>query len=84
MRRTQIQLDDVTYERLRNQAHARRVSMAEIIRDALRTHLGLESWVASPDSFTFVASGRSEQGQLAPVSERHDEALDQALATRNR
>ena len=30
----------------------------------------------------FVGIGRSEQGDLSPVSERHDEALGKALALR--
>lgn len=29
-----------------------------------------------PEEFRFAGSGRSKQGKLEPVSERHDEALD--------
>ncbi len=52
--------------------------MAELIREALRKYLGLD--VRPPDvaGFSFVCAGRSDQGELAPVSERHDEALAQA------
>jgi hypothetical protein len=30
--------------------------------------------------FTFIGAGRSRQGRLSPVSERHDEALVKSLA----
>jgi hypothetical protein len=29
--------------------------------------------------FTFIGAGRSRQGPLSPVSERHDEALEEAF-----
>jgi len=31
------------------------------------------------ERFSFVGMGESEQGELAPVSERHDEALEEAF-----
>jgi len=79
MKRTQVQLDEETYQRLREEAYARHTSIAALIREAIRAHLGL---VPKPkrrrlEDFTFVGSGRSEQGDLEPVSERHDEALAQ-------
>jgi len=40
----------------------------------------MEASLPDGASFSFVASGRSDQGELAPVSERHDEALAQASA----
>jgi hypothetical protein len=76
MKRTQVQLDEETYRKLREEVHAQRTSMAALVRKALRAHLG-----PSPKpkmclkDFTFVGSGHSAQGDLAPVSERHDEAL---------
>jgi predicted transcriptional regulator len=82
MRRTQIQLDEETHERVREEAHARRTSMAEVIRDALREHFGLEPRSCNEGGFSFVASGRSEQADLSPVSERHDEALARATDRR--
>ena len=39
---------------------------------------------ASQGQFPFVAAGRSDQGTFAPVSERHDEALDEAHLARKR
>ena len=78
MKRTQVELDEETYRKLREEARAQRTSMAALVRRALRAHL---KTAAGPKpkrclkDFTFVGSGRSEQGDLAPVSERHDEAL---------
>lgn len=79
MKRTQIQLDEETYRRLREEAHARRTSMAGLVREAVRALVGLGPKSKRLEEFTFVGSGRSRQGDLAPVSERHDEALTRAL-----
>lgn len=80
MKRTQIQLDDQTYRRLRDEAHARHTSIAALVREAVRKHLGLPRKKRSLADFTFIGSGRSDQGDLEPVSERHDEALTEALS----
>ncbi len=82
MKRTQIQLDEETYRKLREEAHARQTSMAALVREAVRAQLGLGPKHKRLEDFTFVGSGRSKQGNLAPVSERHDEALTQALLHR--
>jgi hypothetical protein len=78
MRRTQIQVDEEMHERLREEAHARRTSMAAVVRDILRHHLGLEHDRFDAPTFSFVGAGRSDQKDLAPVSEHHDEALAEA------
>ena len=70
--------DDV-YERLRLEAHSRRVSMASVIREALASSLGMHRRPGGIEDFSFVGAGQSEQGELAPVSERHDEALEEAF-----
>ena len=41
MKRTQIQVDEETYRRLKEEAHARGASMAALVREALRAYLGL-------------------------------------------
>lgn len=81
MRRTQIQLDDEVYERLRAAAHHRHTSMAALVRDALRAHLGLGPERQQRDEdFGFVGSGRTEPDPArGAVSERHDEAFAEAL-----
>ena len=80
MKRTQIQLDEQTYRKLRDEAHAQHTSIAALVRKALRKHLSLQPKKPHMEDFTFVGSGCSEQGDLKPVSERHDEALTEALS----
>ncbi len=75
MKRTQIQLDEQTYRKLRDEAHAQHTSIATLVRNALKDHLGAHPKRRRLEDFTFVGSGRSRQGELKPVSERHDEAL---------
>ncbi|MBI4201446.1 MAG: CopG family transcriptional regulator [Chloroflexi bacterium] len=81
MKRTQVQLDEATYQLLRRKAFERGLSMAALLREALHEYLGL----GLPkhrllEEFHFIGSGQSEQGNLAPVSERHDEALAEDLS----
>ena len=82
MKRTQLQLDDRTYQLLRRKAFEQGVSMAAVVRDALAQFLS-----AAPmgrrtvEDFDFVAAGRSAQSPSAPISERHDEALAEDFDT---
>ncbi len=81
MKRTQVQLDEATYQVLRRKAFERGISLAALIREVLREHLGTgPARRRRVEDFTFIGSGRSDDGSLAPVSERHDEALGEALA----
>ena len=41
MRRTQIQLDEATYELLRRRAFEQGVSISALVREALREHLSI-------------------------------------------
>jgi plasmid stability protein len=77
MKRTLIQLDEETHRRLRQKAFKERRSMAAVVREMVAA--GLD---ADPDrhprrlqQMASVRAGRSKQGRLAPVSERHDETL---------
>ena len=56
-----------------------------MVREALAEALGREPAprLALKD-FTSVGIGRSRQGALAPVSERHDEALSEAVVEKTR
>ena len=81
MKRTQIQLDESTYRLARQRAFDEGVSMASVVREALRQYLVPEGdEVPTIEALGFVGVGRSEQGSLSPVSERHDEALGDAFA----
>jgi len=77
VKRTQLQLDDRLHEALRRRAFEEGCSMSELARRLLGEALGTSRKRPRPAvaDFAFVAAGASEQGPLAPVSERHDEAL---------
>ena len=81
MKRTQLQLDDDTYQILRTQAYAEGVSIAALVRKILRRHL-FDTTQRSRNlrEFSFIASGRSEATEFDPISERHDEALAEDFA----
>ena len=81
MKRTQLQVDEATYEALRAAAFARGVSMAAVVRESLRQYLAVDRAPAwKLDDLTFVGAGRSSRAGLEPVSERHDEALAEDFA----
>ncbi len=73
MRRVQIQLDEITYEKLRRQAFLRRRSIAATIRDLLHRELGAPSGKRRRMELSFVGAGSSKDPY--PVSGEHDRAL---------
>ncbi len=77
MKRTQVQLRERTYQALRHLAYKRGTSISAVVREILDGALGLKESPERPfiRRFSFIGSGYSEQKGLAPVSERHDEAL---------
>ena len=82
MKRTQLQVDEVTYEALRAAAFDRGVSMAAVVRESLRQYLAIDTEPAwKLDDLTFVGAGRSSLSDLEPISERHDEALAEDFAS---
>ncbi len=75
MHRTLIQLDESLYEQLKELAHARRISLAAVVRELLSKALGREAPKKKKmliSQFKFIGSGRSKEHD---VSERHDEYL---------
>jgi plasmid stability protein len=81
MRRTQIRLDEAAFQAIRRRAFQRGCSFSALVRELLGNALQ-SSETGKPRTlrdFRFVGSGRSEQGKSSPVSERHDEALVEAL-----
>jgi plasmid stability protein len=77
MKRAQIQLDEEVYDLLRRRAFQERRSVAGVIREIIRKGIipSDRSRSSSVKDFRFIAAGRSKQGTLKPVSERHDEVL---------
>lgn len=82
MRRTLIQFDEVTYRQLRERAFRQERSVSSLVREIVARELqsaGSRNKLGHISQFASVAAGRSKQGPLAPVSERHDEALAEAF-----
>ena len=77
MKRTQIQLDERTYEALRRRAFEKGCSISALVRELLAHAMdaGRPRRRAALKDFTFIGAGRSRQDRISPVSERHDEAL---------
>ena len=77
MKRTLIQFDEDTYNKLRHRAFEQKRSISSVARELIAK--GLQSPKPKKririEQFSFIGSGRSKQARLAPVSERHDEAL---------
>lgn len=85
MRRTQIQLDDATYEAVRRRAFEQGRSMAAVVREALSEAFGAPA--SKPfrtiDDFTFVGMGTDPNPPPdVPVSVDHDRWYAEAVASR--
>lgn len=76
MVRTQLQLDDKTYDAVRSRAHRERKSMSAVVREILQAHLEPKETVPVDlrKRFSFIGSGSSGRSD---ISVRHDEALDE-------
>lgn len=80
MKYRQVQLDEVTYQALEQEARKRNLPISEVLSQLVREHLsprGLSKYRDARD-LPFVALGRSGQrpgDRLYPVSEHVDEAL---------
>ena len=80
MRRTQVQLDEATYELLRQRAHEQRVSMARVVREAVAQYLagGPKPRLKLSD-FKFIGMGKADPAERFSVAEHHDEVLGDLL-----
>lgn len=81
MRRTQIQLEEEMYDSLRRRAFQEKKSVAGVIREIIKKEIAAPGLVrpSSIQDFSFIGVNRSKQGMLKPVSEHHDEALEEAI-----
>ena len=89
MKRTQIQLDEATYEAVRRKAFEQGVSMASVVRETLADALGTsrksksKSRKLTIDDFTFIGMGRDPNPPRdVPVSVDHDRWYAEAIASR--
>ena len=82
MRRTQLQLDDATFQVLRRTAFDEGISMAALMRRIVDDYLGASRTQKRRllTDFKFIGAGRSESSEFDPISERHDEALAEDFA----
>lgn len=80
MKRTQLQIDDTAFAKLREIAHARNVSIAQLIREAVDEVYRTGPKRARRSDLTFVGKGRSPQPPKGhAVSEEHDSELARAF-----
>lgn len=87
LRRTQIQLDDATYEAVRRRAYERGRSMASVVRETLSEAFGTTDRAQADkktiDDFTFVGMGVDPHPpDDVPVSIDHDKWLAEAIVSR--
>lgn len=75
MKRIHVSVEDELYTRILEEARARGTSVSALIRDIISENLCARTRARPRRRFTFIGAGESRQGDLAPVSERHDEAL---------
>lgn len=81
MKRTQIQLDEASYELLRQKAHERRLSMAAVVREAVGQYLTEQpSRKRTLADFGIIGIAKGDQmDEYWPISENHDAYLGDAL-----
>lgn len=82
MRRALVQFDEETYRKLRQYAFRHERSISAVVREMVARGLEGNAGRQRPtrvSQFASVRTGRSKQGRLSPVSERHDEALAAAF-----
>jgi plasmid stability protein len=78
MKRSLIQFDEETYQKLRQRAFQQERSISSLVREIVVTTLDGHAGRAQTrrvSQFLSVAAGRSQQGRRSPISEKHDEAL---------
>ena len=82
MKRTLVQFDEQTYRQLRERAFRQERSVSSLVRELVAKGLSGDAKADRPShvrQFLSVRAGRSKQGRLAPVSEKHDAALAAAF-----
>ena len=82
MKRMLVQVDDDSYRTLRQRAFRQERSISSLVREIIVKTLEGDTVRARPtrvSQFASVRAGRSNQGRLSPISEKHDEALAAAF-----
>jgi len=82
MKRTLVQFEEDTYQKLRQRAFRQERSVSSLVREIVAKELEREGGRKRPTriaQLSSVRAGCSKQGRLAPVSENHDAALSDAF-----
>jgi hypothetical protein len=76
MVRTQLQIDEETYDALRDSAYKQHKSISAVVRSILRTNLieDKQSELELKSKFRFISSGSSGYND---ISENHDKYLSE-------
>ncbi len=79
MIRTQIQMDEDTYEALRESAHKQKKSMSAVVREILKESLPdrKPKELDLKNKFSFISSGSSDESD---ISINHDKYLEEAFS----
>lgn len=81
MKRTQIQLEEPTFEALRQIAFQKKTSVAAVMREMIGTQVSpKQKSKLRLEDFTFIGSGRSRGKGAGSIGVRHDEELGEAFA----
>jgi hypothetical protein len=77
MKRVLIQLEEETFEVLRQRAFEEKKSISGVIRELIQKEVNppARQKQLSIKDFRFIGAGKSLQRSLEPISERHDQAL---------
>ena len=80
MIRTQIQLDESTWERLRQIAFQKKTSIAAVVREMIKAQVSPKRKTKlRMEDFTFIGSGRSRGKGAGTIAERHDEEFADSI-----
>ena len=80
MIRTQIQLDESTWEKLRQIAFQRKSSIAAVVREMIKAQVSPKRKTKLRiEDFTFIGSGRSRGKGAGTIAERHDEEVADSI-----
>jgi hypothetical protein len=83
MRRIPIQIDEATYQALKTRAFREGRSIADLVRESIAVNTRNVT-AHTIDDFSFVGSGSSPHDRKDRTSERHDDALATAFASRRK
>lgn len=85
MKRTQLQLDEYTWEILRERAFQEKRSVSDVVREMLKLHI--HKGRGKPlgiSSFSFIGAGVSHGERSGRIARKHDEELGEAFGPKKK